>query len=667
MAARGAVLLNDSFPYSDGPLVTVSAGQWTNHSGTIGELKVASGRAFVTQSSGEDVGAGLAGGPYGTGTNVFLYAGFTMNFSNAPSGAGGYFAHFKAAGTSSFCGKVFATTNGVPAGFYRVGVSKTTSTVTSAVFLTNNLSYGADYALVLRYAPSNSASALWLNPTNESDPAAVATDTGSAISVVAFALRESLASGDGMGGVFVDNLVVATSFSEVISDPAPVVPAITQQPVSQVATQGDNVTFMVAATGWPTPAYQWQLNGTNLAGATDGALTLFNVTTNQSGENYSVLVTNIAGTTNSAIAVLTVYPATAPAPVTPGFTLMTYNTKGFGTTDWSTNAPQVQAIGRQLIFLQPDIVAFQEIPFTNRYQMVNWVVAYLPGYYLATNSATDGLLSSVILSRFPITRSQSWLHSADLDPYGYTTNDFTRDLFEAQITVPGFAQPLHIFTTHLKAGNSASEDAVKRAAEASAVSNFFVTVFLTTNSLHPYVLCGDLNEDIARPATGSQQPIHRLTNNTGLRLTTPVNPFSSGEQTFSIQSTLNRRYDYILPNGLLFSSVTGSQVFRTDLLPTPPPPLLAGDSADGSDHLPVLMTFANPYDKPFRLTSVSRGDQTVTLAWQSVMGQSYRVESSSNLLNWTTLATNLVATNASFTYATNLPDAMRYFRIYRGL
>lgn len=255
-------------------------------------------------------------------------------------------------------------------------------------------------------------------------------------------------------------------------------------------------------------------------------------------------------------------------------------------------------------------------------------------------SATDGLLSSAILSRFPITRQKSWLHSADLNPYGYATNDFTRDLYEAQIAVPGFVQPLHVFTTHLKSGTSSSEDAVKRAAEASVVSDFLVTVFLTTNSLHPYVLTGDLNEDIAHPATGSQQPIQRLTNNTGLRLTTPVNPYSGQEETFSIQASLTRRYDYILPNGLLISNVLSSQVFRSDLVPGPPPPMLATDSSNGSDHLPVLMTFANPYDKPFRLLSVSRSNAAITLTWQSAPGQPYHVEFSSNLTGWTPPATS---------------------------
>src|SRR5436309_15675445 len=98
---------------------------------------------------------------------------------------------------------------------------------------------------------------------------------------------------------------------------------------------------------------------------------------------------------------------------------------------------------------------------------------------MITNSGTDNFIRSVILSRFPITRSQSWLDGSSLSSFGYSGN-FTRDLFEAEITVPNFTQPLHVFTTHLKALSDV-DSAAKRAAEASAVSNFFVAGFLTTN------------------------------------------------------------------------------------------------------------------------------------------------------------------------------------------
>lgn len=670
-STHAAVLLSDSFDYSDGSLVTVSASKWTNHSGTLGELNVVAGRAFVTQADGEDLGAPLAGLPYGPATNALLYAGFTINFTNAPAptAAGGYFAHFKAAGGSGFCGKIFATTNGVPAGFYRVGISKTASATTAAVFLTNNLSYHTDYKLVARYAPSNSASALWLNPASENDPATVATDSASAISVVAFALRESFSSPDGMGAVFLDDLIVATSFDEVVSgSPVTAAPIITVPPISQIATQGDNVTFTVAATGDPAPGYQWQLNGTNLAGATTTVLSLAEVATNQAG-SYSVLVTNIAGTTNSDPATLSVYPALPPAPAVIGVSLLTYNLKGNGATDWSTNATQVKAIGRQLIYLNPDVITFNEIPWDFRFEMTNWITAFLPGYHLAVSTNTDGFICNGIASRFPIRRSNSWLYHADLQPYGYTNADsffadnFTRDFFEAEIAVPGFSQALHVFVTHLKSSSGGYADAAaKRAAEAAAITNFFATTYAALYAFHPYTVSGDMNED-----NTSTLAIQRLISPvSGLRLTSPVNPFTGSGDTYSTTSANpSSRLDYIFPCQLLFSNLTSSQVFRTDKLSPVPPNLFSNDCKVGSDHLPVLMTFGNPFAKPFRLLTVTRTQLTVMLKWESVFGQPYHVESATNLTAWTRLATNLVATNSTFIYATNLPETARYFRIYR--
>jgi endonuclease/exonuclease/phosphatase family metal-dependent hydrolase len=302
-------------------------------------------------------------------------------------------------------------------------------------------------------------------------------------------------------GVAIDNLTV--SFQAVGNLP----PAITMQPQSEAAGEGGFARFNVTANGSPLPNYQWQFNGTDLPGATSATLLLTNLSANQAG-NYSVVVTNLASATNSTATTLRVAPTTLQA--TNGeIKILTYNAAGnnSGTetnaANWSTNAPQVQSIGRELIFLQPDIVAFNEIPTTNGVaQIPEWIRAFLPGYFLATNSIGDGHIQSIVASRFPITRSASHLAFSSLAPFGYTGTGFTRDLFEAQIAVPNWPLPLHVFVAHLKSTGSTNpqDDANKRAAMASAISNYFTTVFLPgTNGAHPYVLCGDMNEDAFFP------------------------------------------------------------------------------------------------------------------------------------------------------------------------
>jgi hypothetical protein len=62
--AKGATILNDSFDYTNGPLVIVSAGLWATHSGVTGQVDVVSGRVDLQVPETEYVNAPLAGQPF---------------------------------------------------------------------------------------------------------------------------------------------------------------------------------------------------------------------------------------------------------------------------------------------------------------------------------------------------------------------------------------------------------------------------------------------------------------------------------------------------------------------------------------------------------------------------------------------------------------------------
>jgi endonuclease/exonuclease/phosphatase family metal-dependent hydrolase len=478
--------------------------------------------------------------------------------------------------------------------------------------------------------------------------------------------------------VAIDNLTVGFQ-STIATQPQTSPPVITSQPQNEATGAGGFAIFSASATGNPSPNFQWQFDSTNLPRATSPTLALNNVNSNQAGI-YSCFITNSAGVTNSVFVSLIVTPDSIAA--TNGeIRILQYNVAGNNTgtetnaADWSTNAPQIQAIGRELMFLKPDIITFNEIPVTNGVaQMPDWVKAFLPGYFLATNSIGDTFIQNVIASRFPITRSQSHLAFSSLAPFGYTGSGFTRDLFEAQIAVPNWPLPLHVFVAHLKSTGSSDpqDDADKRAAMASAVSNYFATTFLrSTNASHPYVLDGDMNEDAFFPDSDytSGHPIQRLTSlPTGLQMTIPINPVTLADLTESIQGSLDTRFDYILPCGLLFSNIVGSEVFRTDLLNPLPPNLNANDDKIASDHLPVLMVFNNPFDAPFKLLSIAQTNQSVTLQWESQNNRSYNVETSTDLFSWMPFATNIATTttNSPFIFTTNVSDPVEFFRVYRA-
>jgi GH25 family lysozyme M1 (1,4-beta-N-acetylmuramidase)/alpha-tubulin suppressor-like RCC1 family protein len=82
-------------------------------------------------------------------------------------------------------------------------------------------------------------------------------------------------------------------------------PTVTVQPLDQVAAAGGNVTYAVMAVGSQPLNYQWQLDGTNIPGATSAMLSLAGVQLSHVGA-YSVTVSNGVGTVTSSNALLTV-------------------------------------------------------------------------------------------------------------------------------------------------------------------------------------------------------------------------------------------------------------------------------------------------------------------------------------------------------------------------
>ena len=99
---------------------------------------------------------------------------------------------------------------------------------------------------------------------------------------------------------------------------APTAPFIVADPQGLTVAPNQNATFTVAAGGSANLGYQWYFNtNTALPGATNSTLVLANVQATNAGV-YSVLVSNIAGSTGSAKAALTVSTGTPAAPQVSG-------------------------------------------------------------------------------------------------------------------------------------------------------------------------------------------------------------------------------------------------------------------------------------------------------------------------------------------------------------
>jgi len=87
-----------------------------------------------------------------------------------------------------------------------------------------------------------------------------------------------------------------------------IAPYITVPPQSQTMAEGSVASINVSAGGAAPLRYQWRLNSTNLPGATNAAISFASVQPSHAG-NYSVVITNVAGSITSLVATLTVSAA----------------------------------------------------------------------------------------------------------------------------------------------------------------------------------------------------------------------------------------------------------------------------------------------------------------------------------------------------------------------
>jgi hypothetical protein len=106
------------------------------------------------------------------------------------------------------------------------------------------------------------------------------------------------------------------------TDPQTAAPAITSAPSSQSVTAGETATFSVIATGTAPLSYQWQTNGTAIAGATASSYTTPATTLADNGAAFKVTVANSISSVTSAAATLTV---SAAAPAAAGTDVLTYH------------------------------------------------------------------------------------------------------------------------------------------------------------------------------------------------------------------------------------------------------------------------------------------------------------------------------------------------------
>lgn len=105
----------------------------------------------------------------------------------------------------------------------------------------------------------------------------------------------------GSGTETVCNMTITPGTPSIIT-----APTITTQPASRSIVAGQTATFSVGASGTAPLSYQWTKNGATISGATSSSYTTPSETTSDNGAQFTVAVTDPAGSATSAPATLTV-------------------------------------------------------------------------------------------------------------------------------------------------------------------------------------------------------------------------------------------------------------------------------------------------------------------------------------------------------------------------
>jgi hypothetical protein len=213
-------LLTETFSYPDGGLVSVSGGNWANHSGSGTDVQVVGQVAQGNPLNAPDDNRTFA--PQGATAKTYYVCRVMIPTPPAPMTGWTYFAHLKDTGTSNFVGRLWTLPSGST---FRFGVS--VSSASSASYLTNIVPWTADlqfdtwYIVAINYDAGLGFSDMWVNPIDESSPK-VTSNTSSGTTTGTLASALAIRQGNGGTGLpapvnwtfKLDSCGVGTSFAD---------------------------------------------------------------------------------------------------------------------------------------------------------------------------------------------------------------------------------------------------------------------------------------------------------------------------------------------------------------------------------------------------------------------------------------------------------------------
>lgn len=497
----------------------------------------------------------------------------------------------------------------------------------------------------------------------------------------------------------------------------PGTPVLTNFPAT-IGVQPANVSTYAGATvsisnvkygGVPPLIYQWYHDGAPIDGATNGSLTLVNVSANDSGK-YSVSVSNIVATTNSSDAVVTIVPFFNTAQMSNAWSLLPGD-RFYITTNNANNFERGLAYdpvtGDLLLVAQSPTNNVVVLNSTNGAEKYFMNLTGIASGSAGANTIGVGDDGAVYLANVTANAAGNFYTINRWSDDGQNTTADAIPLFSGD---PGAAGP-----TGLRWGDNLAVRGSGVATEiltAPGASTNVVCLF-TMDSSGAYLLPNLIYVTNAPPAnsfaqfgiafgpgtntfwakTLNQQLVlvqFDLASGTGgIVYTAPTSVVPGGFRFISTDSAQKWMGGVMsvasgLPDNVRLydiSNYTNSPVLADQEVNTTTnqSTFLNGQGTgvttfgngylfalDSNNGLKAFLINTNTLSIPFNITSVAlQPNASVVLKWQSIAGKNYQVESSADLSggSWSPLGVPVLATGTETSVTNSVSQPTQFFRV----
>jgi len=405
-------------------------------------------------------------------------------------------------------------------------------------------------------------------------------------------------------------LVVSNASGMATSTPPAVLtvvdPIITSQPADQTNAAGTTAQFSVGAYG-TSPRYQWFKNGVLISGAT-GATLILTAVSAQDVAGYSVVVSNAYGRTTSRTAQL----ALVPEP------------------------------------------AIESVRFTNGLAVITWSSIAGQSYLLQYKDAMSGTNWQDALPAITATTSTTVATNA----LSGATQRFYR-----VILAPVPAPPLAITSIRV-AGGSAVITWNSIAGQQYRLQYKNSPLDTTWHDVLPDIIASTPVTTVTNALGGATQRFYRVELLPEVTLPFAITSirFTNGVALITWNSVAGQTYRLQYKNNL---ADTVWQAAAPDITATGPTTTLA-DALGSTTHRFYRVMLVPAVVPPFAITSIRLTNGLAVITWNSVAGQTYRLQYKDRLIDttWQDVLPDVLATGPITTLTNGLSGAtQRFYRL----